>query len=173
MPFLTTAAQSWPFTTITKHTSCLKQIWLPQSQLKTLCRSRLWSDWGTDPLFRQLHKIILAQTANEGGGEMRPTSATTGRNMYFVILCRFYDDWIMPQVKSRHGCLSCFSGTPPQSPVAWTVLGQSRDERQTMENKGQVGAARGVREWAVDSRADMTQNQSSVSGQTNQPLSEP
>lgn len=48
---------------------------------------------------------------------------------------------------------------------------QGRDERHTMDNKGQVGAIRGVGERAGDSRASMTQNQSSVSGQTSQPLS--
>lgn len=48
---------------------------------------------------------------------------------------------------------------------------QIGDERHTMENKGQVSAVRGVGERAVDSRASMTQNQSSVSGQTSQPLS--
>lgn len=51
---------------------------------------------------------------------------------------------------------------------------QTGDEKHTMENKGQVGAIRGVGGWgerAVDSRASMTQNQSSVSGQTSPPLS--
>lgn len=51
---------------------------------------------------------------------------------------------------------------------------QTGDERHTIENKGQVDAISGmggVRERAVDSRASMTQNQSSVLGQTSQSLS--
>lgn len=77
--------------------------------------------------------------------------------------------------------LSCWAVQHPGSAVWPTInaamssclngLDQTRDERHTMENKGQVGFIRGVGERAVDSRASMTQNQSSVSVQTSQPLS--
>lgn len=79
----------------------------------------------------------------------------------------------------RHDEGLCFLGVqhgPPltqQCPAAWMDPDQTGDERHTMENKGQVSAIRGVGERgrAVDSRASMTQNQSSVSATVRATLS--
>lgn len=106
-------------------------------------------------------------------------SDTTVRK--YSIFFELYHHEIKPRLELQCGCchaerssvLGAQCGPPltQQCPAAWMDRDQTGDERRTMENKGQVGAITGVGERAVDSRASMTQNQSSVSGQTSQPVS--
>lgn len=112
------------------------------------------------------------------------TSGTTLRNAYYITKglwlscivtwqCFNSSSFVVVCHAEQSGILGAQCDPPltQQCPAASMDRDQTRDERHTMENKGQVGAIRGVGERAVDSRASMTQNQSSVSGQTSQPLS--
>lgn len=115
---------------------------------------------------------------------MMQTSGTTLRNVHYIskglglswIVTRqcFNSSSDVVVCRAEQSSILGAQCDPPlmqQCPAAWMDQDQTGDERHTMENKGQVGAIRGVGERAVDSRASMTQNQSSVSGQTSQPLS--